>query len=159
MSAALALVNPALWYLIDRSVPGLLMASAVGVAGSALFTVPAYVPLAGTLSPWAFLVAGGSGVDGAWGGRGAALNESSAFASLLGGSGVAEGDSSGFGVGRNSLETAVWMLSVLFCCCVCFGNIGRWLALHGGSGPRSGSGSNYAARMRDEGIRADGLRR
>ena len=139
--------------------------------------VPASVPLAGTLSPWAFLLAGGGSsssssgssngggnVDGAWAdGRGPAFNESSAaFASLLG-DGAAEGSagggggSSSVGIGRSSLESAVWMLSVLFCCCVCFGNIGRWLALQGGSG----SGSGSSARKRDESVRlnADGVKR
>ena len=146
-------MNPVLWYLIDRSVPGLLMAGAVGVAGSALFLVPASVPL----SPW--LLLGGGDVDGggAWGG-GAFNESSSAFASLLGDDGSAAaaassassggGGSAGHvGVGRNNLESAVWMLSVLFCCCVCFGNIGRWLALHGGAG-----GSQ--ARKRDDGVGA-----
>jgi hypothetical protein len=29
----------------------------------------------------------------------------------------------------HTIETAVWMLSVLFCSCVCFGNIGRRLSM------------------------------
>lgn len=32
-------------------------------------------------------------------------------------------------VAQDTVATAIWMMSVLFCCCVCFGNIGRWLAL------------------------------
>lgn len=37
-------------------------------------------------------------------------------------------------VSRESIEGGIWILSVLFCSCVCFGNIGRRLALSG-SGP------------------------
>jgi hypothetical protein len=32
--------------------------------------------------------------------------------------------------GQETLESGIWMVSVLFCSCVCFGNIGRRLALH-----------------------------
>lgn len=35
-------------------------------------------------------------------------------------------------VSRESLEGGIWILSVLFCSCVCFGNVGRRLALSGG---------------------------
>jgi len=31
---------------------------------------------------------------------------------------------------RETVEMAIWMVSVLFCSCVCFGNIGRRLALN-----------------------------
>ena len=34
-------------------------------------------------------------------------------------------------VSRESIEGGIWILSVLFCSCVCFGNIGRRLALSG----------------------------
>lgn len=34
-------------------------------------------------------------------------------------------------VSRESFEGGIWILSVLFCSCVCFGNIGRRLALSG----------------------------
>lgn len=37
---------------------------------------------------------------------------------------------------QGTLETGVWSLSVLFCSCVCFGNIGRRLALSGPSAMR-----------------------
>jgi len=35
------------------------------------------------------------------------------------------------GVRRETIEGGIWILSVLFCSCVCFGNIGRRLALSG----------------------------
>jgi hypothetical protein len=34
-------------------------------------------------------------------------------------------------VSTESVECGIWILSVLFCSCVCFGNIGRRLALKG----------------------------
>jgi hypothetical protein len=41
----------------------------------------------------------------------------------------------GMGIGdyvsRESIEGGIWILSVLFCSCVCFGNVGRRLALSG----------------------------
>jgi hypothetical protein len=35
-------------------------------------------------------------------------------------------------VSRESIEGGIWILSVLFCSCVCFGNVGRRLALSAG---------------------------
>ena len=35
-------------------------------------------------------------------------------------------------VSRESIEGGIWILSVLFCSCVCFGNVGRRLALSSG---------------------------
>lgn len=45
-------------------------------------------------------------------------------------SGRADGDELTLGglASQHTVETGVWMLSVLFCSCVCFGNIGRRLA-------------------------------
>ena len=34
-------------------------------------------------------------------------------------------------VSRESIEGGIWTMSVLFCSCVCFGNVGRILALSG----------------------------
>lgn len=34
-------------------------------------------------------------------------------------------------ISRETIEGAIWVLSVSFCSCVCFGNIGRRLALFG----------------------------
>ena len=65
-------------------------------------------------------------------------------------------------VSRESLEGGIWILSVLFCSCVCFGNIGRRLALKGvgrranmsGGIPKgngSGESTNGAEDFRREG--------
>lgn len=100
-SLTLALVNPALWYLIDRSKPGFLLSTTISTTGTALLLAsnpnilpsPASSPSNGTI--WE------------------------------------QGIGMGKGVGREGVEGAVWILSVLFCSCVCFGNIGRRLALSG----------------------------
>lgn len=41
---------------------------------------------------------------------------------------------------RETVEAGIWMLSVLFCSCVCFGNIGRRLALSNQSTTSQGRG-------------------
>ncbi|RYP65418.1 hypothetical protein DL770_008994 [Monosporascus sp. CRB-9-2] len=143
VSATLALVNPALWYLIDRSVPGLLMATAVGLAGSALLTVPVLA----AFGPWAYLLPSAStstasptaaelaAVHQRFNGSLPHLGSGVDYyplLTLLGGLG---------GAHNHALESAVWMLSILFCCVVCFGNVGRWLAL-GMSGQRRSSASS-----------------
>ncbi|KAI9810584.1 MAG: hypothetical protein M1826_003506 [Phylliscum demangeonii] len=55
VSLTLALVNPALWYLIDRSKPGFILSTFVGLAGTALLmgVNPAMVPAPATASPTA----------------------------------------------------------------------------------------------------------
>lgn len=103
VSMGLALVNPFLWYLIDRSKPGFLLSIAVGLAGSAVLLGinPDMMPTPSRPVP---------------------RNESSGAASdppVLGGFATKE-----------TIETGIWMISVLFCSCVCFGNVGRRLALN-----------------------------
>lgn len=101
MSLTLALVNPLLWWLIDRSIPGFLLSAAVGLTGSVflLGVNPEIMP-----AP--------SGLIG--------RNASSGFdGNVLVLGGLAN---------KETVESGVWMLSVLFCSCVCFGNIGRRLA-------------------------------
>lgn len=39
----------------------------------------------------------------------------------------------GAGITQESLAVRVWLASVLFCACVCFGNVGRQLAIGSGS--------------------------
>ncbi|KAE9366328.1 hypothetical protein N431DRAFT_351821 [Stipitochalara longipes BDJ] len=106
-SLTLALVNPVLWYLIDRSKPGFILSTAVGATGTALLLVsnPDMMP-----SP------------------ASAFNSTSKYPYFGKGNNWA-----GEWAGRDSIEGAVWILSVLFCSCVCFGNIGRRLALSGGA--------------------------
>ncbi|KAK3989468.1 insulin-induced protein-domain-containing protein [Cladorrhinum sp. PSN332] len=128
VSLTLALANPFLWYLIDRSIPGFLLSAAVGVGGAAVMLGSG---LGEGVMPAPFF-----GVHdqprGGWNGTRQQI--------INGGSGVGRGREEEEMVGRT-----VWMLSVLFCSCVCFGNIGRRLALGGGggtenSGQRGGRG-------------------
>ncbi|KAF4997937.1 hypothetical protein FDECE_11930 [Fusarium decemcellulare] len=116
VSLTLALVNPLLWWLIDRSKPGLFLSTAVGFTGSALLLgvnpdmmpAPAHAPF-GNIS--------------------ASMDSDDEPLPIFGGLARQE-----------TLETGVWMLSVLFCSCVCFGNIGRRLAL----GPSAAAKGRWA---------------
>jgi hypothetical protein len=111
-SLTLALVNPVLWYLIDRSKPGFILSTAVGATGTALLLVsnPDMMP-----SP-----ASSTSLPRNYTSRHGRLPNSNILGEL---------------VSRESIEGGIWILSVLFCSCVCFGNIGRRLALSG-TGPR-----------------------
>jgi hypothetical protein len=104
-SLTLALVNPVLWYLIDRSMPGFILSTAVGTTGAALLLVsnPDAMPSPATFS---FL------------NRNSSVNPEHILQPTL--------------VSRETIEGGIWIVSVLFCSCVCFGNIGRRLALSGG---------------------------
>lgn len=101
VSLTLALVNPVLWYLVDRSKPGFLLSMLVGLAGTAIaFGVnPEIVPSLAAPSP-----------------RAGAMNVSYH-------GGVHDGL-----ISNESIGVGIWIASVLFCSCVCFGNIGRRLA-------------------------------
>jgi len=121
VSATLALVNPLLWWLIDRSKPGFVLSAGVGLIGSILLLGlnPEMMPAPSSrLSPLGQASQNAS-VDADVTGAGAAQH------ALLGG--LAE---------QETIETGVWMLSVLFCSCLCFGNIGRRLAWSRGAGGR-----------------------
>lgn len=111
VSLTLALVNPVLWYLVDRSKPGFLLSALVGITGTAVLLgvnpdmVPA--PAAAVPSPHA-------------GATAAAVNmsyEGLAYDGLI--------------FSNESIGVGTWIASVLFCSCVCFGNIGRRLAVGG----------------------------
>ncbi|RFU26754.1 hypothetical protein B7463_g9587, partial [Scytalidium lignicola] len=114
-SLTLALVNPVLWYLIDRSKPGLILSTAVGATGTAiLLGLNADVMPNPAPNPRNFTSPHNGGGKllysiGDLGGLSAALINY---------------------VGVERIEVAIWMISVLFCSCVCFGNIGRMLALN-----------------------------
>jgi len=90
-----------LWYLIDRSKPGFVLSATVGIAGTLILLGinPDIVPSPASPSPAA-----------------------------------AYAHASSHGMVRNWLPTQervglwTWLASVLFCSCVCFGNIGRRLA-------------------------------
>ena len=92
-----------LWYLVDRSKPGFLLSMLVGLGGTAIaFGVnPDIVP------PPA-----------------APLAEAGSVTSVLREYGVHDGL-----IKKESVGVGTWIASVLFCSSVCFGNIGRRLAL------------------------------
>ncbi|KAI4133487.1 MAG: hypothetical protein LQ338_000223 [Usnochroma carphineum] len=109
VSLTLAMVNPALWYLIDRSKTGFLLSATVGVAGTAVLlgVNPSMVPAPPTPSP--------------------RTHASSATDSFFYGYEI----SSERLISNESIAVSTWIASVLFCSSVCFGNIGRRLALSG----------------------------
>lgn len=108
VSMTLAMVNPFLWYLIDRSKPGFLLSTAVGLAGSGLLMGlnSEFMPTPAGYATPELLNQNGTGHAGAG-------------SLMLGGLAT-----------QRTIETGMWVLSVLFCSCVCFGNIGRRLALN-----------------------------
>ncbi|KAI0400392.1 insulin-induced protein-domain-containing protein [Xylaria palmicola] len=130
VSLSLALVNPALWYLIDGSMPGFVVSSAVGLAGSALLTglQPGMVPAPAMLSSSSSSQAGLYGTA-------AHANASARYADAQSSSMVLGGLAS-----QQTLAMGIWTLNVLFCCCVVFGNVGRWLAVnkYGSAATRQG---------------------
>ena len=115
VSFTLALVNPVLWYLVDRSKPGFLLSLVVGLAGTAvaLGVNPELVPTPAAPSPKASI-----GLDRSQEGYGFMHD------------GL---------ISKESIGVGTWIASVLFCSSVCFGNIGRRLAL--GTAGRRGSAS------------------
>lgn len=105
-SLTLALANPVLWYLIDRTSTGFLLSTFVGVTG-----MSAVLGLKPELIP--------------------ASTGPSVGSSLLNGTGWE--NTLGAGVTQESIAVRTWVASVIFCACVCFGNIGRQLAIGAGS--------------------------
>jgi hypothetical protein len=110
LSLTLALANPVLWYLLDRTKSGLTLSTAIGVLGTAvLITVnPSLIP-----APTA-----------AYSRSGRIVNTTETPKSASGGP---DGFTLVAGVRSESIAVATWICSVLFCSCVCFGNIGRLL--------------------------------
>ncbi|CAI7600492.1 hypothetical protein PCG10_006563 [Penicillium crustosum] len=106
-SLTLALANPVLWYLIDRTTTGFVLSTTVGLAGMGvvLGLKPELVPT--STGP-------------------------SFGASLLNGTGLE--NMLGAGITQESIAVRTWVASVIFCACVCFGTVGRQLAI--GSGVR-----------------------
>ena len=116
-SVTLALANPFLWYLLDRSRSGLLLAAAVGFVGSTVLMALDLDLMPNPGVRTASYQAGDS--------MGSSRHQNSSSRAPAG---TASTDGPGPAPGVTA-ETAVWMLSVLFCSCICFGNIGRRLAL------------------------------
>ncbi|KAI1409535.1 insulin-induced protein-domain-containing protein [Hypoxylon sp. FL1857] len=130
VSLTLALANPVLWFLIDRSMAGFLLSFSVGLAGTAVLLglKPDMVPT--PANPSASTFAGYSGhllnvTVPAAGDLGLHQQQQESVLSL-----------GGLMLTQEMLATWIWVWSVLFCCCVCVGNIGRWLALNRGAAAR-----------------------
>lgn len=103
ISLTLTLVNPFLWYLIDRTRAGFVLSAFVGIAGTMILCQvnPDMIQVPKTYTDHLARDAGSAGQP----------------EEML--------------MGYISYETVgvgAWMWSVLFCSCVCFGNIGRKLA-------------------------------
>lgn len=108
------MVNPLLWWLIDRSKVGILLSATVGLVGS-LFLLgfdPNLMPVPPSSTLAAFTRSFNESLDGE-------ASTSQQDAPATGASLFAN---------QELLETGIWMLSVLFCSCLCFGNIGRRMA-------------------------------
>ncbi|KAJ5635188.1 uncharacterized protein N7484_008501 [Penicillium longicatenatum] len=101
-SLTLALANPVLWYLIDRTQTGFVLATTVGIAG-----MSAVLSLKPELIP--------------------ASTGPSVGTTFLNGTGWE--NSLGAGITQESIAVRTWIASVIFCACMCFGNIGRQLAI------------------------------
>ncbi|OCK79364.1 hypothetical protein K432DRAFT_383162 [Lepidopterella palustris CBS 459.81] len=114
VSITLALVNPALWYILDRSKPGLTLSTVVSVVLTSILLLakPDVVPSPTVPAANATLLPNGLQRNGNGNGKGE-TPASDLFAGV---------------VSYESLGVATWIASVLFCSCVCFGNIGRRLA-------------------------------
>lgn len=105
LSVAVALASFVLWWLIDRSISALILSAGVGLAGSILV--------------W--------GVNLDMIPAPAAHNSSSnSVPSMASYTDLATALSSI--ASQETIEASIWMVSVLFCTCLCFGNIGRRLA-------------------------------
>ena len=93
VSLTLALVNPVLWYVIDRSITGFISSAVVGIAGTFVL-----------------------------------LDINPDIVAFTNAKGHIEGLDSF--ISQETIGVWTWIASVLFCSCVCFGNIGRRLALN-----------------------------
>ncbi|KAJ5568366.1 hypothetical protein N7450_010852 [Penicillium hetheringtonii] len=105
-SLTLAMANPVLWYLIDRTTTGFILSTFVGLTGMSvvLGVKPELIP---------------------------ASTGPSVGASLLNGTGWE--NTLGPEITQESIAVRTWVASVIFCACVCFGNVGRQLAIGAGN--------------------------
>ncbi|CAG8891014.1 unnamed protein product [Penicillium egyptiacum] len=104
-SLTLALANPVLWYLIDRTTTGFVLSTTIGLAGMGvvLGLKPELVPIS-TGPSFGTTLLNGTGLE-----------------NVL-----------GAGITQESIAVGTWIASVIFCACVCFGNVGRQLAIGAG---------------------------
>ncbi|KAI5358467.1 putative insulin-induced protein family [Septoria linicola] len=114
LSLTLALANPAVWYLIDRSPPGFILSTIVSITGTGLLLVanPALVPAPGPAQVFHEQVGRHAGSGVVNGSLHALRDEDYVFGIFS----------------QESVGVATWIASVLFVSSVCFGNIGRRLA-------------------------------
>ncbi|KAK5791424.1 hypothetical protein VI817_006733 [Penicillium citrinum] len=100
------MANPVLWYLIDRTTTGFILSTFVGLTGMSvvLGVKPELIP---------------------------ASTGPSVGASLLNGTGWE--NTLGPEITQESIAVRTWVASVIFCACVCFGNVGRQLAIGAGN--------------------------
>ncbi|KAJ4986612.1 insig domain-containing protein [Stagonosporopsis vannaccii] len=105
LTLTLALVNPALWYILDRSKPGLSLSLLV----TSLLTSLMFLSNP-TALPSPTHATAGANATREWG-KG---ERGHLFAGVI---------------SYESLAVVTWVGSVLFCSCVCFGSIGRRLAV------------------------------
>ncbi|PTB61613.1 hypothetical protein BBK36DRAFT_1163805 [Trichoderma citrinoviride] len=103
---AMALVNVFLWWLIDRTMAALVVSTVVGAVGT-LFLLSVSPDV--IRAPSTTFIAQTHNVS--------SVEPPAEPAPLLGGIANPE-----------TVEAGIWILSVLFCTCLCFGNIGRRLA-------------------------------
>ncbi|PSN65654.1 hypothetical protein BS50DRAFT_497131 [Corynespora cassiicola Philippines] len=117
LTLTLALVNPALWYILDRSKPGLSFSLIVtSVVTSFIFlSNPDVLP-----SPSLPATSNSTHYPSA---------SSSAAAAAAAAATAADQELFAGVVSYESLAVVTWVGSVLFCSCVCFGSIGRRLAV------------------------------
>lgn len=107
-AAAMALINPSVWYIVDRTLPGLVLSTTTALAGSSLLiaTRPDLIPSPHQLGGHSRLnLTGAASVR--------SLSEVPADMTLLN--------------LYDSWAVAIWTASVLFVMCVSFGNMGRRL--------------------------------
>lgn len=118
ISLTLALVNPFLWYIVDRTRAGFALASAVGVAGTLVLIQlnPNYIQAPTHMT---FHSAHPS----------TSPYPSSSSETVSSSSSETGPQGTVLNVSYETLAVSAWLASVLFCSCVCFGNIGRKLAV------------------------------
>lgn len=112
LSLTLALANPAIWYLIDRSPPGFILSTVVALGGTVI-TLGVNPRLLPSPTPAEVLkghVAKGNGV---FNGTMEAWRREEYVLGVF---------------SEESVGVATWIASVLFVSAVCFGNVGRRLA-------------------------------
>ena len=112
LSLTLALANPAVWYLIDRSPAGFLLSAVVALSGTAVLLGinPALIPSpSSTALPQAHMTMQTADVNGTTSGVGSEELVLGVFS-------------------QESIGVVIWFVSVLVVSSVCFGNLGRRLA-------------------------------